>query len=84
MKIGMLTDSLGSLDVQAMLRAAADLGIECLEFACGNWSSAPHIELDHLLESADARRVFLARLADHKVSISALNCAMLIECASQG
>jgi len=75
MKIGMLTDSLAGLDVQAMLTAATELGIECLEFACGNWSSAPHIELDRLLESADARRDFLARLADHRVSISALNCS---------
>jgi sugar phosphate isomerase/epimerase len=75
MKIGMLTDSLGNLDLAAMLKAAAELGIECLEFACGNWSSAPHIELDRLLESGDARREFLARLADHALTISALNCS---------
>jgi sugar phosphate isomerase/epimerase len=75
MKIGMLTDSLPDLSFEAMIEAAADLGIMCLEFGCGNWSSAPHINLDRLLESAEARREFLARLADHALTISALNCS---------
>ena len=47
---------LPNLGFDAMLEAAAGLGIECLEFACGNWSSAPHIELDRMLESSAARR----------------------------
>ena len=75
MKIGLLTDSLPALDFNAMLAAAAALNIECLEFACGNWSSAPHIKLDELLESEPARREFLAAIADHGMSISALNCS---------
>jgi sugar phosphate isomerase/epimerase len=75
MKIGMLTDSLADLDFEALLAAAAELHIECLEFACGNWSTAPHIKLDELLASADARRDFMAALADHGIAISALNCS---------
>lgn len=75
MKIGMLTDSLGHLDLDAVLAAAAELGIDCLEFACGNWSTAPHIELDLLLESSAARRNFSAKIKDHGLSISALNCS---------
>jgi sugar phosphate isomerase/epimerase len=75
MKIGMLTDSLPNLSFEAMLKSAADLRIECLEFACGNWSTAPHIQLDRMLESDDARREFLAKVADHGLSISALNCS---------
>lgn len=75
MKIGMLTDSLPHLGFEEMLRAAAELGIECLEFACGNWSSAPHLALDLLLESSEARREFVAKIAAHGLTISALNCS---------
>ncbi len=75
MKIGMLTDSLPDMGFDAMLAAAAELGIDCLEFGCGNWSSAPHLDLDNLLESADARRDFIAKLRAHGLSISALNCS---------
>lgn len=75
MKIGMLTDSLPDLGFDAMLETAASLGIECLEFACGNWSTAPHVELDRMLDSDAARREFLAKVAGHGLAISALNCS---------
>ncbi|MGO8858619.1 MAG: sugar phosphate isomerase/epimerase family protein [Steroidobacteraceae bacterium] len=75
MKIGLLTDSLTNLAFDAMLEAAAGLKIECLEFACGNWSTAPHIALIELLESESSRRNFLAAISDHGMSISALNCS---------
>ena len=75
MKIGMITDSLPDTDFDTMLGVAARLEMDMLEFGCGNWSSAPHLKLDRLLESADARREFRARLADHGIEISALNCS---------
>jgi sugar phosphate isomerase/epimerase len=75
MKIGLLTDSLPDLSFEAMLDAAASLEIECLEFGCGNWSTAPHLELDNLVESASARANFLAAIADHGLTIAALNCS---------
>jgi sugar phosphate isomerase/epimerase len=75
MKIGMLTDSLADLSFDAMLDFSAENGIECLEFGCGNWSSAPHIRLDAMLEIEDERRAFKAKLADRGLSISALNCS---------
>ena len=75
MKIGMITDSLPETDFDAMLAVAARLGMDMLEFGCGNWSSAPHIELDRLLESAPERRDLRARLAAHGIEISALNCS---------
>jgi len=75
MKIGMITDSLGELSVDELLATAARLGIEMLEFAGGNWSRAPHLDLDRMLESAPARRDFAAQLADHGMAISALNCS---------
>jgi sugar phosphate isomerase/epimerase len=75
MKIGMLTDSLGHMDLDAMLDASAELGIAWLEFACGNWSSAPHIQLDAMVQSEATRGEFRAKLADRGLSISALNCS---------
>jgi hypothetical protein len=45
MKIGMVTDSLGYLDFDELLETSSQLGIQMLEFPCGNWSSAPHINL---------------------------------------
>ena len=75
MKIGMITDSLPETDFDTMLGVAARLEMDMLEFACGNWSSAPHVKLDLLLESAPARRDFRARLAGHGIEISALNCS---------
>jgi sugar phosphate isomerase/epimerase len=74
MKIGMVTDSLGDLGVDAVLDAAADLGVDCIEFATGNWSSAPHIDVDSLLADAEARDAFLGKIRARGLSISALNC----------
>jgi sugar phosphate isomerase/epimerase len=75
MKIGMITDSLAGFDVDALVATAARLGLDMLEFGCGNWSSAPHLELDRMLESAPARREFMARLDAHGIGVSALNCS---------
>ena len=75
MKIGMITDSLGELSFDDLLATAAGIGIEQLEFAAGNWSRAPHLALDRMLDSAPAREEFMIRLCDHGLSISALNCS---------
>ena len=75
MKIGMITDSLPETDFDTMLAVAARLEMDMLEFGCGNWSRAPHLDLDRMLSSAPARRDFVHRLADHGMGISALNCS---------
>ncbi len=75
MKIGMITDSVATLDFDAMLALAARLGMDALEFACGNWSPAPHINRPAMLEDAGKRRDFLRRLDEHGLAISALNCS---------
>src|SRR5258705_2517122 len=71
--IGMITDSLSNDSFETMLANAARMKMDMLEFACGNWSPAPHIELDRMLESDSARREFKAKVADHGIAISALN-----------
>lgn len=75
MKIGLVTDSLGHLPLDTMLDTAAAEGITMLEFGCGNWSQAPHLDLDALLASPEARRDLLAKLADRGLALSALNCS---------
>jgi sugar phosphate isomerase/epimerase len=75
MKIGMITDSLPGTDFDTMLGVAARLGLDMLEFGCGNWSSAPHLNLDRMLESESERKNFKAKLAAHGIAISALNCS---------
>lgn len=75
MRIGMVTDSLGEMPLDEMLRTVAELGIEMLEFPCGNWSSAPHLKLDAMLESASLRDEFMAKLRGHGIVLSALNCS---------
>ena len=75
MRIGLTTDSLGQLPFDELLETAAHLGIQTLEFGCGNWSSAPHLNLNALLESESERADFLAKIRDHGLEISALNCS---------
>ena len=74
MKLGMNTDSLGALSFDEVLGAAVELGLDCVEFATGNWSSAPHIDIDALLRSAKARDAFVGKVAEHGLTISALTC----------
>jgi sugar phosphate isomerase/epimerase len=75
MRIGLVTDGLADLPFETVLRTAADLGIATLEFGCGNWSSAPHLDVDGLLRSAAARDTFLGQVRAHGLAISALNCS---------
>lgn len=75
MKIGLVTDCLGSLSFEELLKNCKELGIEQIELGCGNWSSAPHIDLDALLESSTRRDELKGMLKDYGISISAFNCS---------
>ncbi|HSL30704.1 MAG TPA: sugar phosphate isomerase/epimerase [Anaerolineales bacterium] len=75
MRIGLVTDSVGHLSFDELLESAAGLGIQTLEFGCGGWSSAPHLNLDLLLANEAERANFAAKIRDHGLEISALNCS---------
>src|SRR3954469_9925247 len=75
MKIGLFTDGLAHLSFEAALDTAARLGIQMVEIGTGNFSPAPHCDLDQLLESSGARDQFLGTLVERGLALSALNCS---------
>ncbi|WP_298282399.1 sugar phosphate isomerase/epimerase [Acidocella sp.] len=75
MKIGLNTDGLADLGLEETLDYAASLGLDCVEFGLGGWSSAPHVDIGALLASAAMRDQLLGRLHDRKLTISALNAS---------
>lgn len=75
MTTGLVTDVLGYMTIEELLDTCVSLGIESLELGCGNWSKAPHMDLDGLLESTEKRRQFRNTLSSRGISIAALNCS---------
>lgn len=75
MKIGLVSDCLGSQSFDELLDSCVKLGIEQVELGVGNWSSAPHVDLDGLLESEAKRDEMKGKLKDRGLSISAFNCS---------
>lgn len=75
MKICLNTDGLIAMPFEEMVKTSAAIGVESLEIGCGNWSPAPHIDLDKMLESADERKRFLKVIADSGLVLEALNCS---------
>lgn len=75
MRVCLNTDGLAHLPFEQMVDTAADIGIESLEIACGNWSNAPHLNLDEMLSSADKRRAFMEKIESRGLVLEALNCS---------
>ena len=75
MKIGLYTDSLADVTLAEALDWAVTEGIEAVEIGTGNFSPAPHCDLNRLLENDDALKAFKAMLANHGLELSALNCS---------
>lgn len=75
MKIGLNTDSLGALSLQATLDHAAALGLDAVEFGLGGWSSAPHLSVGALLGDAAERDRLTGLIRDRGLAISALNAS---------
>lgn len=75
MKIGLNTDSLATLTLDEALDVAAAVGIEMIELSTGNWSNAPHADLDNLLGSAAARRELTEKIESRGLQLEAFNCS---------
>ena len=75
MQLSLVTDSLGRLGFEEMLDKAVALGFEGLELCTGNWSQAPHVNLDELATSKAARTRYADSIRARGLSIAALNCS---------
>lgn len=74
MRIGLVTDGLSELPLPQMLDAVADAGIEMIELPSGNWSPAPHMDLDELVSSSAARKELVEAVSSRGLEISNFNC----------
>lgn len=75
MKLCFVTDGLGDMSFENMLNTVQKLGVESLEIPCGNWSKAPHINLDEMVSDADARKKFMNSIKNHGMTLDSLNCS---------
>lgn len=74
MKLGVFTPVFNALTFDQMLDKAQSLGLQALEIGTGGNPGTAHLDPDALLASADLRHDYLAKLADHGLSISAFSC----------
>ena len=58
-----------------MLDFCVEQGVSAVEIGTGNWSGAPHIDLDALVSDAGKRRELVDTLSAHGLGISVLNCS---------
>lgn len=74
MKLGLYTDSLSDLPFEDALDWAACRGIEAIELGTGNFSAAPHCDLERLQTDPTARRQFQQVIRNRGLALSAFNC----------
>ena len=74
MHLSLMTDSLGKLSFEEMLDTAAMIGIETLEIPTGGYSNAPHMDIDRLLESKEARENYMKAIESRGLKLEVLNC----------
>jgi sugar phosphate isomerase/epimerase len=74
-KIGLFSDGLMHLGFNEAVVKAASLGVQAIEIGTGNFSPAPHCDLNGLLSSATARDKFLQTIHSNNLELAALNCS---------
>jgi sugar phosphate isomerase/epimerase len=74
-QIGLYTDSVAQLDFERALDFAADLGVQTVEIATGGQSRAPHLDIDRLLDDAEARSRWIDDIASRGLALESLNCS---------
>lgn len=75
MRLCLNTDGLGYLSFEEMVKTSAQIGIEALEIACGNWSGAPHMDLEKMTSDKDVRRKYMDTIQSNGLVLDALNCS---------
>ncbi len=74
MKLAIKTCTL-DMPYTEMLDFCAAQGVDAVEIGTGNWSAAPHMDLDLLLSSETARTSWLDQQRRRGISLCALNCS---------
>ncbi len=74
MKLAIKTCTLG-MPYTEMLDFCLAQGVGTVEIGTGNWSSAPHIDLDEVLSSETARARWMDELRRRGIELCALNCS---------
>ena len=74
MKLGVLTNLLGSVSLEEALKYFSELGLEMVEIGCGGYPGNAHANPDILLNDDKALEEFKALLKKYNVEISALSC----------
>jgi sugar phosphate isomerase/epimerase len=73
MKLGFVSDSLGSKSFPDLLDSATALGVSGVEINTGGWSTAPHFDLKTMMTDASAQKTFLKAFSDRGLEIISLN-----------
>ncbi len=74
MKLGAYTAPLHDRPLKEMLQVIKDLGLTSVEVNSGGFIGTPHIPIEELLASAEAREEYLATFAEYGIELTALNC----------
>ncbi len=74
MKLGAYTACLHDKTLEEALEILRDLGLTSAEINAGGFIGTPHIPVDELLESAEAREEYLAIFPEYGIELTALNC----------
>ncbi|PIB25582.1 hypothetical protein BFP76_00100 [Amylibacter kogurei] len=73
MKLGFVSDSLGTMSFDDMLDNATRMGVSGVEVNTCGWSTAPHFDLAVMKTDANMRKAFSKSFADRELEIISLN-----------
>ena len=74
MKLGAYTACLHDKTLEEALTILRDLGLNSVEINSGGFIGTPHLPVEELLESAEAREKYLAIFPEYGIELTALNC----------
>jgi len=74
MKLGAYTACLHDQPITEALKTLAELGLSSAEINSGGFLAAPHLPIEDILSSADARQAYLALYSAAGITLTALNC----------
>ena len=74
MKLGVYTACLHDKPLAEALQVIRDLGLESAEINSGGFLEAPHLPIEAIKASKDAREEYLGTFAEAGVTLTALNC----------